>query len=225
MPTLASLAAASEKLRLFSGATVETIVVDNNSTDSTATVALANGATVIHEPVQGISRARNTGARHATGDVLVFIDADVCVPKSLLGTIYSAMSDPACIGGGADVEYRPERKSVRLYLQCWRLLAQRLGMVQGATQFCRKDVFKRIGGYDETVWIGEDVDFYWSMSRYARRTGDKVRLIRKPRLQASTMRFDKWPFWKTLVGTNPLLIPLLRRRKWAWGGWYSRPVR
>ena len=224
-PTLASLAAASGKLRLSSGATVETIVVDNNSTDSTATVALSNGATVIHEPVQGIARARNTGARHATGDVLVLIDADVCVPSSLFETIYSAMSDPACVGGGPDVEYRPRRLSVKLYLQCWRLLAQRLGMVQGATQFCRKSAFDELGGYDETAWIGEDVDFYWSMTRYARRTDGNVRLIREPRVRASTRRFDQWPFWKTLFWTNPLLIALLRRKKWAWGGWYSRPVR
>ena len=98
-------------------------------------------------------------------------------------------------------------------------------MVQGATQFCRRDVFEEIGGYDENAWIGEDVDFFWALKRLAKRENGSVRSIRDPRVHASSRRFDRWPVWKTLICTNPLFIALLRRRKWAWGGWYSRPVR
>ena len=63
------------------------------------------------------------------------------------------------------------------------------------------------------------------MRRLAKRTDRSVRLVREPRVQASSRRFDSWPVWKTLLWTNPLVIALLRRRRWAWGGWYSRPVR
>ena len=135
------------------------------------------------------------------------------------------MRDPACIGGGVDVAYRPRRRSMRLYLRVWRLLALRMELVQGATQFCRKDVFEQMGGYDERVWIGEDVDFYRSLKRSAKATGGAVRFIQRPRIQASSRRFDKWPVWKTLLWTNPLVIALLRRRKAFWPGWYRRPVR
>ena len=61
---------------------IETIVVDNGSSDQTAAVARDHGAKVVREPVQGISRARNVGARHAEGDVLVFVDADVAAASS-----------------------------------------------------------------------------------------------------------------------------------------------
>ena len=64
-PTLDSIQVAVRRLQARSGVDVETIVVDNNSTDGTAVAARAKGATVVHEPVQGIARARNTGARHA----------------------------------------------------------------------------------------------------------------------------------------------------------------
>ena len=221
--TLASITEAVATLTV--GACVELLVVDNNSTDATAAVAHESGARVIGEPRQGIARARNTGARHATGDVLVFVDADVTVPPGLLEVVSEAMSDSSCVGGGVDVEYRPRLRSMRLYLAAWRFLSQRLGMVQGATQFCRRSTFEVIGGYDERAWIGEDVDFYWAMRRLARRTGSNVTFIRSPRVQASSRRFDNWPVWKTLLWTNPLVIALFRRRKWAWGGWYSRPVR
>ena len=212
-------------LTASTSACVEILVVDNNSTDATAAVALASGTIVVPEPRQGIARARNAGAGHATGDVLVFVDADVTVPPDMLLEIHTAMRDPGCIGGGVDVEYRPRRRSMGLYLAAWRFLAQRLGMVQGATQFCRRSTFEAIGGYDETAWIGEDVDFYLGMCRLAGRSGGSVRLIRSPRVHASSRRFDNWPVWKTLLWTNPLVIAVLRRRKWAWGGWYSRPVR
>jgi glycosyltransferase involved in cell wall biosynthesis len=54
----------------------ELIVCDNNSTDRTADVARAAGATVVFEPINQIGRARNRGAEAATGEWLIFIDAD-----------------------------------------------------------------------------------------------------------------------------------------------------
>ena len=223
--TLDAIQTAAANLRAHSNAEVEIIVVDNNSVDDTAAVAQSNGATVAHEPVQGIARARNAGAAHAEGDVLVFVDADVYLPDTLLETIHTAMSDPACVGGAVDVDYRPKRRSMWLYLRAWRLLSRLTGMAQGATQFCRKPVFEEVGGYDEKAWIGEDADFFWALKKLAKRTGRTVRFIEDPRVQASSRRFDKWPLWKILVWTNPLFIALFRRRKAFWSGWYSRAVR
>ena len=131
LSTLDSIEAAADRLRSCCKANIETMVVDNNSTDSTASVAIGRGAKAIHEAVQGISRARNTGARHAGGDILVFVDADVLVPIGLFDTIHAVMSNPDCVGGGVGVEYRPRRIAIGLYLRAWRLLSRSLGMVQG----------------------------------------------------------------------------------------------
>ena len=223
--TLDSIQTAAAHLSSHSDADIEIIVVDNNSEDDTAVVAQSKGATVVHEPVQGIARARNAGAGHAGGDVLVFVDADVILPPTLLAKIHTAMSDPACIGGAVDVEYRPKRRFNKLYLRAWRVFSRLTGMAQGATQFCRKSVFDEVGGYDEKAWIGEDVNFFWALKRLAKRTGRTVRFIESPRVQGSSRRFDKWPLWKILVWTNPIFIALFRRRKTFWSGWYSRPVR
>ena len=90
--TLGSIRAAADYLRARSRVDVETIVVDNGSTDDTAAVARDRGATVIHEPVRSIGRARNTGARHASGEALVFVDADVHIPRTLLEVIHEPCS-------------------------------------------------------------------------------------------------------------------------------------
>ena len=223
--TLESIQRASEHLRAKTEVDVEVIVVDNNSTDETAAVAKDLGAAVVQEPVQGIGRSRNRGASVATGEVLVFVDSDVHVPVTLLEAIHEAMSDPSCLGGGAEVDYRPRRRIMRVYLRCWRQLARLTAMVQGPTQFCRRSAFDSVGGYDEKVWIGEDVDFFWSLKKLARKTRQSVHIVRCPRVVPSTRRFDKLPVWKVLLHTNPLFIALFRRRKAVWSDWYERPVR
>ena len=98
-------------------------------------------------------------------------------------------------------------------------------MAQGAAQFCRERASEDIGGYDEQVWIGEDVDFYWSLKRLAKRSNGSTRFIREPRVRPSSRRFDSWPLWRVLIWTSPLFIVLLRRWKRVWSGWYSDPVR
>ena len=119
--TLHAVQAASMELSAHSeDVDVELIVVDNNSGDATAAIVRDKGAQVVHEPVQGIARARNTGARHAGGDVLIFVDADVLMTPELLRVIHTALDDPDCIGGGVDVDYRARRLFVRLYLLAWR---------------------------------------------------------------------------------------------------------
>src|SRR6185436_8487054 len=80
----------------------ELIVCDNNSTDRTAEIARARGARVVFEPVNQISRARNAGAAHASGDWLVFIDADSRVSATLLRDMFFQMQN-GCLAGGATI--------------------------------------------------------------------------------------------------------------------------
>ena len=114
---------------------------------------------------------------------------------------------------------------VRAYVRVWRIFGKLFRMAQGATQFCRADTFLSLGGYDETVFMGEDVEFYWRLRRAARAKGCSVRLIDDLRVVPSCRRFDKWPFWKTLLLTNPLTCMLFSRRKRPWGEWYGTPTR
>jgi GT2 family glycosyltransferase len=218
--TLERIRSAIDRLRQRTGVSAEVLVVDNASTDDTARIAAALGATVLQEPIHNIARVRNAGARAAAGRVLVFVDADTLVPEGLFSRIDQVMSRGDCGGGGVDTEYRPSGRLQQGYLAFWRLFGRMLGMAQGATQFCRRDLFEQIGGYDETLYMGEDVEFFWRLKKSARDQGLSVYYLRDLRVVPSCRRFDQWPFWRTLIWTNPLFIYLFARRKGAWNGWY-----
>ena len=72
----------------------ELVVVVDGGRDQSAALAAAAGATVIDLPESiGPASARNTGAQAATGDVLLFIDADVVVPPGLVGRVEAFLQD------------------------------------------------------------------------------------------------------------------------------------
>jgi glycosyltransferase involved in cell wall biosynthesis len=219
--TLASLNRAKAFLQGKGGLPAEIIVVDNSSHDSTADRARALGATVALETQHNVAKVRNTGARLSNGNVLVFVDADTIVPDQLLSRIVEVMSDATCLGGAVDPDYRPMKRTVKFYLRFWRIIGRLTGMAQGATQFCRRDSFLALQGYDETLFMGEDVDFHWRLKRIAKRQNGSVVFIESLRVVPSTRRFDQWRLWRTLVWTNPLFILMFRRRGTRWQGWYK----
>jgi glycosyltransferase involved in cell wall biosynthesis len=75
----------------------EIIVVDGGSTDDTAAIAQAAGARVIREPRRGYGRACAAGVAAASGDIVLFLDADGAddpdqIPD-LLAPIYAGEAD------------------------------------------------------------------------------------------------------------------------------------
>ena len=223
--TLASLIRAREFFVARQCCPIELLVVDNDSTDQTARIASGFGACVILERRHNIAVVRNTGAKAASGNLLVFVDADTIVPESFVWRIYQVMSDPAALGGAADTDYRPTRLVLKVYLRIWRLLGRAMGMAQGAAQFYRRDVFSILGGFDERLFMGEDVDLFWRLKRLARKKDGQVVFIEDVQVVPSCRRFDQWSFWRTMVWTNPLLIALCQRRQAPWHGWYNDPPR
>ncbi len=75
----------------------EVVVVDNGSTDESASVASAAGAVVVSEPVRGIARASARGYDRATGDVLVRLDADSIPPTTWIADALRLLADPAVV--------------------------------------------------------------------------------------------------------------------------------
>jgi GT2 family glycosyltransferase len=162
--TLASIDDAARGLALD----YEIVVADDASTDATSEVALAAGARVVAIDRRQIAAARNAAGRAARGDVLFFVDADTLAHGAAV-TQALALLDSGCVGGGALPRFDgrvPLWASVMLaaFIVPFRL-AQLAG---GAFMFCTADAFRRSGGFDETLFGGEEIFFAMALKRVGR---------------------------------------------------------
>ncbi len=145
----------------------EIIVADDASTDRTSEIAESNGAQVIRVANRQIAATRNAGARAATGDLLIFVDADTSVSEGVVRGAHEAMTDGAA-GGGCALRFDGRIPwLLRTMLPIMMFLARTIGVASGSFIFCTRDVFHRTGGFDETLYVGEEI---W-MSRAIHRCG------------------------------------------------------
>lgn len=221
----ATLESIGEALRGIASA--EVIVVDNESTDATREIAAGFGAKVVAESVRNIARVRNAGAASARGDVLVFIDADTLVPPDLFKRMIELTADEKVIGGGVGVRYEPVPKQawLRLYILMFQYIGRLLKWRGGAAQFCRTPAFRELGGYDETIYVGEDIEFHWRLAKLARGSGRRVEFIEHPAVSTSPRRFEHLGIARTLFYTHPALMLLTWRTRSIWKYWYEKAIR
>ncbi len=137
----------------------ELILCDNNSTDRTAEIARKAGAKVVFEPVNQISRARNTGAAAANGDYLVFIDADSYPSPELFKELFKAIDCKNVVGGGALVYLQPSDIFSAAALYLWRTISCLCTWAAGSFVFCRRDIFIELGGFSTELYASEEIDF------------------------------------------------------------------
>ena len=159
----------------------ELIVCDNNSTDSTAEMARAAGAAVVFEPVNQISRARNRGASVATGDWLVFVDADSYPSRELFADLVAVIQSGRCLGGGATVRMDRAVGWAPFVTRIWNIISRAKRWAAGSFVFCEAKVFRELGGFSEKLFAAEELDFSERLKKLTRDRGkDLVILHRHP---------------------------------------------
>jgi rSAM/selenodomain-associated transferase 2 len=147
---------------------VELIVVDGGSTDRT--VAIAEQFTpYVFRTEASRARQMNTGARHATGDILLFLHADTFLLPGALDELQRRIIGDGAVGGAFDLSIDSPRRVLwmmgRLTSRWARVWRRPVG---AQAIFCWRQVFEVLGGYPDQP-ILEDVAF-------ARRLGTAGRL-------------------------------------------------
>lgn len=159
----------------------EIIVVNNASTDGTRAAAEAAGARVVDEPRKGLTRARQTGFEHSTGELIANIDADVLLPAGWLDTVIARfVRDPRLVALSGPFIYHDLSFLTRLLTRVFYaagLLATQLihvatgagAMLQGGNFVLRRSALERIGGFNTSIeFYGEDTDIARRMAREGR---------------------------------------------------------
>ena len=174
--SLSSIAAASAAF-IDAGWTTELIVCDNNSTDRTAEIARTAGAIVVFEPVNQISRARNAGAARATGDWLLFIDADSFPTKELFADVVETIRRGDCVAGGSTLRFDSDDRLARIAIGWWNGYSRLTKLAAGSFIFCETAAFRELGGFTQALYAAEEIDLFRRFKRLARRRGKSVVIL------------------------------------------------
>jgi glycosyltransferase involved in cell wall biosynthesis len=166
----------------------ELIVCDNNSTDHTAELARAAGATVVFEPVNQIGRARNKGAGAATGDWLVFVDADSHPGRELFGDVADAIATGRFLFGGATVTMEGARGWALAAVKLWNAHSRFWNHAAGSFIFCETAAFRQIGGFDIRLFVSEEIDLSQRLKRLARASGKRAVILHRHPLVTSARK-------------------------------------
>jgi glycosyltransferase involved in cell wall biosynthesis len=162
--TLRRLNAAAETL----GESHEIIVADDASSDRTVAVAKEHGARVVEVAHRQIAATRNSGARAAKGDFLIFVDADTLVDAPVVRAALQAMRNGA-VGGGCDFQFDGRVPLwARLLISPSRRLYRAAGLASGAFLFCTRQAFDAAGGFNEELYAAEEAAMSKSLHRQGR---------------------------------------------------------
>lgn len=185
--TLQSVAisiAANQKLDFTS----EVIVVDNNSTDNTAELARQSGARVVFEPINQIGRARNTGAAHATGDWLLFLDADSLLSPELLADIIRVIESGKYVGCGSTLRMDGLPWWASMTLRFWTAASVLCRWAAGALVVCRRDAFHEVGGFDQDLYALDEIRLSKQLKQWGRQHGLQFTILTNHPLKTSSRK-------------------------------------
>ncbi|HEY5350498.1 MAG TPA: glycosyltransferase [Candidatus Lustribacter sp.] len=150
----------------------ETIVVDNGSTDGTAKLVADLGVTLLHEATPGAAAARNCGLRAATGEIVVFCDADTVPTRRWLAEMTAAFDDPAVTLAAGQIVCYPPKTGPERYLAASgvydveRAVARpSFPLAPSGNMAVRRTAALAVGGFDETMLTAEDADFCYRVVR------------------------------------------------------------
>ena len=167
----------------------ELIVCDNNSSDRTAEIARAGGAQVVFEPINQIGRARNTGAAQATGDWLLFIDADSFPSPELFTTLVKHLNPDKYIALGCRVQMDESLLWFwNFWVAAWNTLSRLLGWAAGSFICCQAKAFVQVGGFDTRFFASEEVHLCKALKKLGRQSGRRIHILKTPPLLTSARK-------------------------------------
>jgi mycofactocin system glycosyltransferase len=156
---------------------LEVLVVDDASTDTTPDVVSRFPVRLIrNKQNRQAAFCRNLAAQQATGEIVAFIDSDCLADPCWLLELIPAFKDATlgAVGGRVDAYYdeggldRYEKVKSSLIMGTWPKRSQQdnpFFYVPSCNLLVRRKLFISLGGFDETLVVGEDVDLCFRISK------------------------------------------------------------
>jgi len=178
---------------------IEIIVVDSQSKDKTAEIAKHFTKKVYKIKERGIAKARNYGASHANGSIIVFLDTDLKLPANFAEKLNETFRDAKVVVATCNIMPEHGKFFEKAFFKFYNKLIQSTAKfkphARGEFFAVRKKEFMRAGGFDESLPCLEDHELAQRLSRLG-----KFVFINDLIVYESMRRFRKMGFSK-VVGT------------------------
>lgn len=147
----------------------EILIVDNGSKDGTADIVKQYPAVrLIEIKEHNISKGRNAGIKSAMGEIVAFTDADMTVKKDWLKNLIRHYSDGRITGVGGPTYLYPKETIFQKAISAHPYVGHRhkrekitstdFSLFSSGNASYRKDVLSAVGGFDENMWVLEDLE-------------------------------------------------------------------
>ncbi len=199
-----------------SNTNIEVIIVDGGSKDDTIEIAKSLGIKVISSS-PGRAMQMNTGAVAASGEILLFLHADTCLPTGFDDMVRKALQQPGTVAGAFKLRIDASLLSLRWVEWGINVRSHFYQMPYGDQAiFLTKEVFHEIGGFPELL-IMEDFE----LMRRLKRTG-RIVIIPTPVVTSARRWLQKGVFKTTLLNQIVIIAYLLGVSPERICRWYRR---
>lgn len=206
---------------------LEIIVSDANSTDNTADIVRAyaiqsGGRVKLAQSVgkQNIAIGRNLGAAQAQADILLHTDADMRLPdpEIFFQKVLATFEDTRIVAATVPLWVYPEESGLadqlyHVFMNTTIRLSFLVGLylAKGECQLVRRDTFRSIGGYNETLVAGEDCNLFYRLHKVGR-----IAYLHRLSVHHSPRRFREYGYLKlSLIYLREGLWLLFRHRSYS----------
>jgi glycosyltransferase involved in cell wall biosynthesis len=200
----------------------EVIVVDGRSTDGTREVLYSYGnlIKVINQNDKGISNAKNIGVLASKGEYIAFVDSDdVWLPDKLEVQAKFLESKPDIVGLiYSDALYFADEKNSESRIRCFQMQNAHRGRVieyllrrnfiPASTVMVRKSCFEKIGLFDESLSISEDLDMWIRIAEYFEIDYQDL-ILAKIRSHPGSVTHDLERHFQSLITLQNKIMPYL----------------
>ncbi len=145
---------------------------------------------MVFEPLNQIGRARNSGAAAATGDWLIFVDADSYPSEPLFAEVAAQISSGRCLAGGTTLKLDGERFAAGLATGLWNLTSRMQHWLAGSFIFVEKAVFQRLGGFNTKFFAAEELELSQRLKKLARAENKKIVILHRHPLRTSARKLN-----------------------------------
>ena len=199
---------------------IELVVSDGGSTDATLAIARRHAHKIVENTPgvkQTISLGRNIGAEHATGDVLVFLNADTLIKDvdHFFNRLTEEIRPPHIAALTSSVEIYPlEQRTIDRWFHGFYnwffYMMNQVGMAMGRGEchIIKREIFDRVNGYAPRIAAGEDYDMFRRLEEIGR-----VKFLKDIVVYESPRRYRRYGYLYVTASwfLNFLAVFFLRR--------------